>query len=264
MYSTMTLEDTRNNQLYRVRKMPDDKCWMIDNLKLELSTGMELKPADSNVSSPTTVTLATGGLIGNFTTSGFLTATNTDSFGTNYDNFNAWRQANPNDPSQPGTESCVAGNFVDPASTTGCGYLYNWYTATASSGTNTSGDTTDSHVTGSICPAGWRLPRGGVATTNENEFAMLNAKMNDPNAISGTTSDSTTYAKNWWHTGLFTGPRSGDYFFGFRHQGYYGSFWSSSASSSYFALGLIYYYSGVYPGMVNSDKPNGFAVRCLV
>jgi uncharacterized protein (TIGR02145 family) len=260
MYSSVTLQDPRGPQpyqSYRVRKMPDGKCWMIDNLKLELSTGMQLQPADTNVSSPTTVTLATGGLTGNFTTSGYLTTNNSSPSSTTYD---AWRQVNPSDPTLTGTESCAAGQMVDESSTTGCGYLYNWYTATAGTGTYA---ISSGYVTSSICPAGWHLPRGADGTTAQNEFAVLNSAMYN-GSTSGSTSGDIAYAKNWWHTGLFAGPRSGYYYSGFYAQDYGGNFWSSSANSSDYARYLYFNYSYVYPGTVNNLKGYGFAVRCVV
>jgi uncharacterized protein (TIGR02145 family) len=252
-YSTMTLTDTRNNQDYRVRKMPDDKCWMIDNLKLELSTGMQLTSDTSNVpaGSPITVTLGgSGTYTGNFITSG--------SMGYDY-----WAQANPSDDSTLTTTiSCAQRQMVDPDSTTGCGYLYNWYTATASSGTQA---TSSGYVTSSICPAGWHLPRGADGTTAQNEFAVLNSAMYNGSLAGDGGTSNTQYVQNWWHTGLFAGPRSGYYYSGFGAQGFDGSFWSSSAYFSTDAWALYFNYSDVFPGMYNlGSKRYGFAVRCVV
>jgi uncharacterized protein (TIGR02145 family) len=252
LYSSMKLRDDRGAvpQFYRVRKMPDSKCWMIDNLKLELTNGMQLQPADTNVSSPTTVTLSgSGTYTGNFITSGDM-------------GFDYWAQANPSDPMQLGTESCVAGHMVDPASATGCGYLYNWYTATASSGTYAM---EGGYAVSSICPSSWHLPRGNDGTANENEFAVLNAKMDDPDAVSVLVSGNfdTIYAKNWWHTGLFAGSRSAYYNSGFVYQGYSGQFWSSSAYSLGSAGDLGFSHTRVSTAASHSGKQAGFAVRCV-
>jgi uncharacterized protein (TIGR02145 family) len=253
--TTMKLTDVRNSQDYRVRKMPDGKCWMIDNLKLELTDSTKLSPSDSNVSSDTYVTLATGGRVGNFTTSGYLTVDNSDTGGANYD---SWRQANPNDPTQAGTESCVAGNFVDPASTTGCGYLYNWYTTTAGTGTYN----TTSGTASSICPKGWRLPRVSVSNA-DNEFAVLNSAMynGDLAGVGGFVTDMQ-YVRNWWHMNLFAGPRSGSYINNFAIQGKSGYLWSSSAYSSDFAWFLDF--SDDLVDLTDYlHKYSGFGIRCL-
>jgi uncharacterized protein (TIGR02145 family) len=264
IYSTLTLKDTRNNQDYRVRKMPDGHCWMIDNLKLELYTGMQLTSADSNVpaGAPTVVTLAAGGLSGNFTVSGRMTADNTTSNGTNYDNYNAWRQANPSDPSMPKTETCVMGMFIDSASETGCGYLYNWYTATAGYGDN---NKTSGFVESSICPARWHLPRGGDDTLDKNELAILNSAMYDGSLAGlGSTTD-TEIVMNWMYTGLFAGNFSGVFVSdGFDGQGVFFDFWSSSAGSANNARDLGGVYNEMIPGTRELIRLNGFAVRCLI
>jgi uncharacterized protein (TIGR02145 family) len=268
LYSSLKLRDDRGttSQYYRVRKMPDNRCWMIDNLKLELYTGMQLKPVDTDVQANTTVTLATGGLTGNFTTSGYLTVDNTSSIGTQYVNYNAWRQANPSEPVLPGTEFCVARNFIDPVSTTGCGYLYNWYTTTASAGTY---DKNSGYVERSICPKGWRLPRGGDGTLDQNEVAVLNSAMYDGSTL-GSLSNDTNYVKNWWHTGMFAGSRSGIYRSGFSgedaefyEQGAGGFFWSSSAYASNSALYLRFNYNSMSAGVNSNYRATGVAVRCI-
>jgi uncharacterized protein (TIGR02145 family) len=253
LYSSLKLRDDRGAvpQFYRVRKMPDGKCWMIDNLKLELSTGMQLTSDTSNVpsGSPITVTLGgSGTYTGNFITSG--------SMGYDY-----WAQANPSDPSRAGTESCVAGNFVDPASTTGCGYLYNWYTATASSGTQAA---ESDYVTSSICPAGWRLPRGNDGTLAQNEFAVLNSAMYNGSLEGIGNSNDTSYARNWQFTGLFAGSLSGYYHNTFGNQGWHGQFWSSSALTNSNAWHLAFWYNLISPGFGWSGKYNGFAIRCII
>jgi uncharacterized protein (TIGR02145 family) len=256
-YSTMTLTDTRNGQNYRVRKMPDGKCWMIDSLKLELTSSTKLRPSDSNVLSDTDVTLATGGLTGNFTTTGHLTVDNSDTAGTNFD---AWRQANPSDPTRMDTASCVTGNFVDPTSITGCGYLYNWYTATAGVGTY---DISSGYVESSICPKGWRLPRGGIDILSQNDFAVLNSAMYDGSLAGMSYTTDTQYIKNWWHAGLFAGPRLGFYYARFQGQGLLADFWSSSAHSIDSAWNLYFGYDGVNPGAGANSKYYGFAIRCI-
>jgi uncharacterized protein (TIGR02145 family) len=249
LYSSLTLRDDRGiaPQYYRVRKMPDNRCWMIDNLKLELYTGMQLSSADSNVVTTTIITLATGGLTGNFTTSGYLTVDGSATLGTNFD---AWRQANPSDPTQINTESCVGGNFVDPASATGCGYLYNWYTATAGVGIY---NISSGYVESSICPKGWHLPRGSDNTDTQNDFAILSSAMHGMTNIG---------LANWWHTGLFSVPLAGHYGYNFVEQGHYGLFWNSSVFSDHHAW--YFHLDSVTTGIGYIDKAGGFAVRCLI
>lgn len=46
-----TLTDTRNSKAYKVRKLADGKCWMVQDLNYSLSTSKALTSADSDVSS---------------------------------------------------------------------------------------------------------------------------------------------------------------------------------------------------------------------
>ena len=48
---TINLRDTRDNEVYVVRKMKDEKCWMTENLHLGGNTAITLHPSDSDVDS---------------------------------------------------------------------------------------------------------------------------------------------------------------------------------------------------------------------
>jgi uncharacterized protein (TIGR02145 family) len=113
--NTVCVKDSRNSQAYRVRKMPDGKCWMIDNLKY--AKGSYADPASSS---------------------------------SNYDG-GVYCKSNNN-----GSSPFNGGKW--PKSTTGCGYLYAWETATTGSG-NEYGGISGGSV---ICPSGWTLPANGV------------------------------------------------------------------------------------------------------
>lgn len=65
---------------------------------------------------------------------------------------------------------------------TKCGYLYNWYAATAGTGTYAT-STQGTNVSGSICPTGWRLPSamsdGSTATGNGTSFTAADFEFMD-------------------------------------------------------------------------------------
>jgi hypothetical protein len=49
-YESKTLTDNRNNQNYTIRKLPDNKCWMVNNLKLgSTNSEITLTPGDTNI-----------------------------------------------------------------------------------------------------------------------------------------------------------------------------------------------------------------------
>jgi len=127
--NTVTLIDSRDNKTYRVRKMPDNKCWMIDNLALADYT---LTSADSDVAVGEDFTIPT----------------------------------NPTQSGSIGIETPAYSN-PDITNTLGYGFLYNWYTATA--GTGNASINQDENAPSSICPAGWRLPTSGWRGTSELE-----------------------------------------------------------------------------------------------
>jgi uncharacterized protein (TIGR02145 family) len=154
--------------------------------------------------------------------------------------------------------NCTAGNYSGTSadSLTGCGYLYNWYTATAGSGSYTP---SSGSVTASICPAGWHLPYN----TATNDFGVLNNAMATGATGSSTTNSATTWP-NWVYKGPFEGSLSGSYVTGFTNQGYYGYYWSAHASSQTSAHVLDFNHAIVYPGNYSYNKYSGLAIRCLL
>jgi uncharacterized protein (TIGR02145 family) len=260
---TVIVKDTRNNQDYRVRKMPDGKCWMIDNLKLANAT---LTSADSNVTANFTIPanpmnksadhgngVCVGGTASG--TGAYLTCDGTSTQSAANTPYIAWTDPSSADNSY--SDNCTDQNGVSSDSLTGCGYLYNWYTATAGSGSyaNTSGD-----MAQSICPAGWRLPSAGTGTANE--FSVLNGAM--LNGGSPSTANTAATRPNWRDKGPFEGSTAGYYYSGFINTGHYGYYWSSSAASTTTVLILNFNYSTLYPGNNAYGKNYGLSVRCVL
>ena len=105
--TTYTLKDKRDNKQYRVRKLKDGNCWMIDSLRL---AGVSIESTNSDYTSSTAFTLP---------------AASSSTSGASYDN---------------ATVRTNTGSFAND------GYLYNWPAATAGDGTTakTSGDVSQS------------------------------------------------------------------------------------------------------------------------
>ena len=123
------LQDSRDQKMYWVGKLPDGNCWMTQNLDLDLSTGRTLTPADTNIPS-------------NWTPS---TSTTTTISG--YYNSDTGKSYNPGDKYYEGSYSAS-----DPTTMHyHVGNYYQWSAATA-------GYTGTSQSTQSICPKGWTLP----------------------------------------------------------------------------------------------------------
>ena len=229
--------------------MQDNKCWMVDNMKY-LGEGITI----SNVDSTTGITYNNES--GKFNTvDGTYTQSTANSDKAFYNN--------------PMSNSYCYGTSIQ-SSYTKCGYLYNWYAATAGTGTYDT-NTDGTNVSGSICPTGWRLPSGysdgSTATGNGTsytaaDFAVLNASMNAGSLTTGSTYSS--YYTGWQFTGAWSGVFSGNWYSGFSLQGSGGYYWSSTALSSTSARDLYFYGSGVGPGIYSGSKYSGFAIRCVL
>jgi uncharacterized protein (TIGR02145 family) len=214
--NTATLYDSRDNRYYNVRKMADNKCWMITNLAYAYGNHYTSGNGSSG-----------------WTTSATSTAYYTDSYNdTGVTQFSGTRC--------PKSYATSASNLDG----TECGFLYNWFAATAGTGTAAM---TSGNATASICPVGWHLPTGG----SSGEFRALNILM-------------SSSAANWTSSGVWRGAYSG-YFnpgYGLVNQGSHGYYWSSTAGGS-MGVYSFYFVSGyVYPEN-SSSKYVGFAVRCV-
>ena len=245
----VSLTDERNGQTYRIKKMQDNKCWMVDNLKYAGEANTDLANIDG-----------TYGLVYNNESGKYNTVDGTSTQST--DNSDKAFYNNPM------VASYCYGDSIQ-SSYTKCGYLYNWYAATAGTGTYAT-STRGTNVSGSICPTGWRLPSamsdGSTATGDGTsytaaDFAVLNASMNAGSLTTGSTSSS--YYAGWQFTGAWSGVFSGNWYNGFGNQGFVGYYWSSTANSSTNARYLYLYSSGVLPGNDDS-KYYGRAVRCVL
>ncbi len=223
-----TVTDNRGGttRTYRIAKLADNKCWMLDNLKLGSTTGTTtLTSADSNVSSNFILPqVQTGGSV-------------------SYDN--------------PTVSGPVPGDTGNGA--TNYGYLYNWSAATAG---ETQASITSGNAQHSICAKGWRLPVGGAYDSGIGEFADLDRAFGGTGM--SVWSGEANIAQ-WQHTGPFKGVFAGNWWEGFNDQGSYGFLWSSSADPDWSggAFDADFYADEVSPG-VGNDRGNGFGVRCLL
>jgi uncharacterized protein (TIGR02145 family) len=173
----ITLTDTRNSQNYRVKKMADNKCWMIDNLKIVLAqTGKSFNPAAVQIGS--------------------------NDYASN-------TRAEWVDPSS--LTYCAGTTNMPAGSITKCGYFYNWCAVTGDTSANCSASLNITlgnlgHTPGqSICPASFRLPIGRAV----GDFAYLNGMMGGDNTFS--IASDVGHAANWIDSGAFEGVAGGYY-----------------------------------------------------
>ncbi len=276
--TVIALEDERDHDVYAVAKLADGKWWMIENLRLDESatltttnTHNPLHDANNNVILKIDYTAGT--------TATHLAASNSGTWCTNY-NATCTDQTMLNTNNTRLSDSSLNPSYSANNATSkwySYGNYYNWYSATAGNGTYSF--TIDNNpVTGDLCPAGWRLPKGGQTTVNTTAdyYVLIKTLMsgtepnyNNTNGYGGyygtvdgvdlgaTASNSLrAYPNNFVYSGNWRGAQVG-----FRSsRGYY---WSSSNDVAYTAYSLILRSSTVGPGNNGSTMYDGYSVRCV-
>ena len=185
------LQDSRDQKMYWVGKLPDGNCWMTQNLDLDLSTSTTFTPADTNISSNWTPSIST-----TTTASGYIGSDT----GKSYDAGNQAYEGTYNS-SNPTTAHYLVGNY------------YQWSAATA-------GYTGTSQSAQSICPAGWTLPSesqywalidaglSGSNFMNAPYYLLRGGELRDSSLVSagsyGCYWQSTPYASSSAHYLIFT------------------------------------------------------------
>ncbi|MBR2589111.1 hypothetical protein IKE84_02115, partial [Candidatus Saccharibacteria bacterium] len=213
------MSDIRDGKTYTVRKMADGNCWMSDNLKFELQANKTYTGVNNTTGN--TITFSTGAICGNGNTNAACIMNGNTTYGGTYDS-----------------------------------WYYNWYAATAGSGTSSM--TTDSgDATNSICPAHWRLPTNytnSTSTSAQKSWGSLVSAYGISPANHNTTSEYQTL-----EAFPFTLPRAGYFFAGAFQNNGNGNWWSTTAhSTATHAYHLHFNTTNVRPHD-NSSKYHGFA-----
>ena len=237
--SVSALTDQRDNETYAIAKLADGNCWMIENLRL----------ADTN-SNNSPITLNSTNTNNPASTFAALSATS-----------NEWC-------TQYNSETCVNQNKLNTSNTvffanntTGSqtsdiysyGNYYNWYTATAGTGTYSQRD----NATGDICPNGWSLPTSSTG----GQYSSLDSAMGGTGGRYQNTSEASNrwriYPNNFLYSGGWSGSVAGA-------RGINGLYWSRTADRSPYVHGLSFGPEYVDPVIGNdSHKGDGLTVRCL-
>ena len=257
---TTRLTDIRDGKQYWVAKLPDNNCWMTQNLDLDLTNGTPLTPNDSDVSSswnPPRSTEKNGTVTGDSTNTetyswdfGLYVKNNPD----NYESYcnqvktmsgcEGWTDATNLTPAETewtgSVDNTVSGNTYDAHFL--IGNFYQWNAATAGTG----GTITSQEAIDSICPKGWRLPTSN--NSNSGSFGGLVGSLN-----------STTITQAPYYFNPSGNVNSGSLWVA----GYGGSYRSSTAVSSTSGAYSLYFSSGYVNPSSNDPRSNGQSVRCL-
>ena len=262
--SALQVLDTRDNNIYWVTKLADNRCWMLDNLALDptdSTTAANMSENNTNATSAAINNLLNGGNSGGNTGWSNTAVADVD---TNFYN-GGYTVPRINNASK---DTLVTS--YGPAATNGqakVGLYYNYCAASAStycyesgSGVDVAG--TDIDAPQDLCPAQWRMPTGGSyddsTHTGAGEYYALGTAL-------GLTFDEDEwgFTGNTYQTALST-PLSGLFYFSSAgDQGDWGYWWSST-----YGDGSNMYYLDVDPTGVNpgnyGSRDGGYAMRCLV
>ena len=274
------LIDTRDGKTYWVAKLKDGKCWMTQNLDLDLET----TPTNVVALTSENTDLNTYGLNGYDSDNGYdkngsiitwaperstvSTISATGYINGNISDYNNPSSVDPGDWYWTDTwyastrNNYLAGNVGNPAkfqkdtpyAGNGAhghvGNYYNWSAAVASNDTSSYAAVADAY--NSICPVGWRLPIG----SSNGDLKILLDKY-EANVSSGSERDRIVAASPLWF--VRGGNTSGSTLSG---SGLGGAYWSGSVVTSLGAYTLEFQSSSVVP--VGTDMRNaGFSIRCV-
>ena len=242
---TTQLYDPRDSTVYRVGKLSDNKCWMLDNLELDIT--------DANVQANLTEDTTNA----NNTTLNYLKngggSTDTESEEYKYAKAGVAKWTSSYSYSNPLVNVTYKNSFVTTFGNNNhrVGFYYNYCAASAGSycyGDGTSAGTSINDAEEDICPAGWRIPTGGGTSGIIGDYqALYNAY----------TSDAATNFRNELSTSI-----SGYYYSGSaRSLDSYGHFWSTARYSNNYMYDLSVSTSSVTPSNT-SYRYYGNSIRC--
>ena len=238
--TTRNITDKRDNNTYKVQRLADGKCWMLDNLRLDLTNstilnGLTTSNTHADANSLTSLRSGNRSAGAQYASSGFVTWNLSSSS-------NAYNQAKANaDYKNTTTTSYGPGSGK-------IGVYYNYCAASAGSYCYDEGASTG-NAQYDLCPAGWRMPNGG----SSGEYQALYNQYSS-------ASEGQAVA---FRTALST-PLSGDFRLGSAHfQGTYGYFWSSTRYSDNYVYYLYVTSSKVDPASGNF-RSYGVSMRCVL
>ena len=265
--SVTALTDERDGNTYAVAKLADNKCWMIENLRLadKDANNNDINLSSTNTHNPS-LPLTNSWWYSSANDSDTVPTSNHLSATTN-PTTTAWCTSNSSacdDQSMLATNNTTlftnntSTNYSSSSNVYSYGNYYNWYSATAGHGKYGDNYNSDYTVPGDICPAGWHLP---IGKDSPGEFVSLDVAMggsgNYQSGDAGAAQSAKwrSYPNNFVYSGSVNGSSA-------NNRGSYGSYWSSSANNYYGAYGVGFESTGIIPAGW-SNKYYGKSVRCI-
>ena len=242
------MSDIRDSKKYVIRKMADGSCWMAENLDFSLSAGTRLTKDNTDISSDWTI---------------LAVEASETAVSKKWGTGSNWGDTSQITDGEINTVHSFNGVSSETTTSYGgetqkIGVYYNWYTATAKSGTASSGAGVVAPY--SICPRGFKLPDN----SGEKSFAnLINLKY-------GLVSDSepSSYIIGRWPLSYMPSGNYTWYVPAPSPRGTHGYYWSSTSQSRTNAHGMGAYTVPqqnifIISSQNNYVKAAGISVRCV-
>ena len=269
-------KDARDNNTYAVAKLADGKCWMIENLRLDNTASHNTDGSLAQGYNSSFIGLADpeSAKFSNSTTANSLYSTDGSTVApaiTGNDTSYRFPRYNNNNTSSRQSSS----GYSASGNTYSMGNYYTWSAAIAD--TTYYSTNNQSIENTSLCPAGWRLPKGGNSSNATNsEFWQLGLAIMDnvvpdqdnsgnsyySNTPTNNAGDTATkafrkYPNNFLYSGRFYGSSADS-------RGSRGYYWSSTAGNNLSSYYLLLGSSNVDPGTDYYGKNHGYSIRCTL
>ena len=238
----LTVVDSRDGEKYTVAELADGNCWLLENLRLDLTDSAvqaNLTSTTTNATDAILDYLKNGGGTSPYPANGVIAKTASGKWTNDY--ANPYIATQYRDTTQAASGSAPAGKI---------GVYYNYCAASAGSYCYAS-DAASGNASYDICPAGWRMPTGG----SSGEYKALYTAYSSN--VANFESALSTPLSGWFASSSATPSRPGEH----------GVFWGSSTNNSMAADGSMHYLevsgSTVEAGASGTRRAYGLSVRCV-
>ena len=208
---TILLSDSRDNTVYTIGKLADEKCWMLDNLALDLVANIDNLNENNTNASNTTLGYLSGATTrdpsidsgGQYATAGVANWTSSHSYSAPLVNM-SYKDIVPDNAPTNGQGNNKVGGYYNYCAASAGSYCY---------GDGTSYGVSTGNATEDICPIGWRMPTGNFGEYYNLYVVGYNTYADYRNAPSLPLSGAvyTGSANDQGNTGVFwTSTRGND------------------------------------------------------
>ena len=241
--------DTRDDNIYKISKLKDGNCWMLDNLRLDPTdptTAANMSETNTNAPAAAISNYLNGG---NPDSIQYWTSAAVENRPNGFDREDNNNYKNPQIHSNKKDEIAItAGDGSGKI-----GVYYNYCAASAGTSCYDDGPSQET-IINDICPKNWHIPTGGGYDGPHEYQNLYNAYMG------ATPNQNTAFSK------ALSITLSGSYDRYDLRVNEYGNVWSSSRQGSVAWYLFAYTYQNNFvpnPGGYSASVTNGYSVRCV-